>query len=129
MKFTLRMLTFPLMCCFLPIYGCSSGNYVRGASGDASITMSPKITSLAVGANQQFTAVVENVTSTPWWYLDSSNSPQGTITSNGLYTAPSVPPINDYDGFPGTQGYATVQVRADGPAPPNNFFGGGGQRL
>lgn len=86
--------------------------------------MSPKITSLAVGANQQFTAVVENVTSTPWWYLDSNNSPQGTITSNGLYTAPSVPPINDYDGFPGTQGYATVQVRADGPAPPNNFFGG-----
>lgn len=122
MKFTLSMLTLPVMCCFLPIYGCSSGNSVQAGSGAPSITMSPKITSLAVGATQQFTAVVTNA-SNVWWYLSLGDPREGIITSNGLYTAPSVPPINDYDGFPGTQGLADVQVRADGTAPTNNFFG------
>lgn len=120
MKFTLRMLTFPLMYCFLPIYGCSSGNSVQAGSGAPSITMSPKITSLAEGATQQFTAVVTNA-SNVWWYL--SDPREGTITANGLYTAPPVPPTYDYGGFPATQGYADVQVRADGTAPSNNFFG------
>jgi hypothetical protein len=122
MKLAIRTLAFLLACCSLLISGCGS-NATAHFPQNVSIAMSPKITSLPVNATQQFTATVTNYTSTPYWLVESNNSPQGTITSSGLYTAPSVPPINNYGGFPGNQGIATVQARADYPVQ-NDFFDG-----
>lgn len=120
MKLTHSMLPLPLACSLLVVCGCGSHpTYPLSVS----IAMSPKITSLPVNATQQFTATVTNYTSTPYWLVESNSSPQGTITASGLYTAPAVPPINDYGGFPGNQGFVTVQARADYPVQ-NNFFGG-----
>jgi hypothetical protein len=121
MMFVFRLLALPLTCVFLLICGC--GSHPAADPQNVSIAISPKITSLPVNATQQFTAVVTNYTSAPYWFVETNTSPQGTITSSGLYTAPSFPPINNYNGFPGNQGIATVQARADYPVQ-NNFFGG-----
>jgi hypothetical protein len=111
----------PLACCCVVTSGCGSQPTTYPQS--VSITMSPKITSLAAGTTEQFSATVTNETAAPYWLVESNSSPQGTITPSGLYTAPSVPPINNYNGFPGNQGFVTVQARVDYPVQ-NNFFGG-----
>ena len=55
-------------------------------AGSISVTVSPLIASLSSGATQQFTATVQNTTNTGVSWSVSS----GTISSSGLYTAPTV---------------------------------------
>ena len=121
MEFEQKLFALSIACCCVLTCGC--GSLAPVFPQNVSISMSPKITSLAAGAVQQFTATVTNETAAPYWLVASNSSPQGTITSSGLYTAPAVPPINNYNGFPGIQGAVTVQARVDYPVQ-NNFFGG-----
>jgi hypothetical protein len=53
------------------------------------VTISPKTASLAVGAVEQFTAVVTGTSTTSVTWSVQESSACGTISSAGLYTAPS----------------------------------------
>ncbi|HQR31679.1 MAG TPA: DUF1800 family protein [Blastocatellia bacterium] len=56
------------------------------------VTILPSTVTVAPGAKQQFTAVVSATTNkTVYWYVNGGSA-NGTITSSGLYTAPSVAP-------------------------------------
>src|SRR5262245_1162660 len=61
-----------------------------------SVTVSPATANVQEGSTQQFTATVNNSSSTAVnWQVNGiagGNSTVGTINSNGLYTAPSVVP-------------------------------------
>jgi hypothetical protein len=83
--------------------------------------MSPKIASIAVNATQQFAATVTNYTAAPTWFMQGSTA-AGTITSSGLYTAPSSPPIINYGGSTGPQAVTTVIASVTYPAA-NALFG------
>ena len=67
-------------------------------SAITSVTVSPGTANLFVKANQQFTVNVQGTggfSSTVTWYvndLQGGNATVGTITSSGLYTAPSAVP-------------------------------------
>jgi trimeric autotransporter adhesin len=87
---------------------------------NVSVAMSPKIASIAVNATQQFAATVTNYTATPTWFMQGTAA--GTITSSGLYTAPSSPPILNYGGSNGPQAVTTVIASVAYPAA-NTLFG------
>ncbi|GEM_PF-720623 len=68
-------------------------------AGAQTVTISPSSASLATGAQQQFAAAFNNFTPAQvGWYVDgklNGNNTNGTITQNGLYTAPAnVPGTN-----------------------------------
>ena len=71
--------------------GCSSSS----TSGTVSISISPTSATVALGRTQQFTATVKNTSNTAvTWQVNGTtggNSNTGTITTNGLYTAPLSP--------------------------------------
>jgi len=84
--------------------GCSSERASIGNSTTAtpstqvSITVDPAAVSLPAGQQQQFTATVSNLkdVGVTWWVNDvlGGASSFGTISSSGLYTAPSMPSAN-----------------------------------
>lgn len=68
----------------------------QAAPANVAISLSPQSATVVASGTQQFTATVsgtsnQNVT---WWVngVTGGNATVGTITSTGLYTAPSVPP-------------------------------------
>ncbi|GAC1513154.1 MAG: hypothetical protein NVS1B11_24850 [Terriglobales bacterium] len=76
--------------------GCSSGGNNPGG-GAVSVSISPSSTvSVGVNLTQQFTATVTNTSNTAvnWSVAGSgcSGAACGSISSNGLYTAPATPP-------------------------------------
>ena len=64
--------------------------------GSLSVSISPKTATVPPGATQQFTATVSNSSdSTVTWQVNSvtgGNSTDGTISTSGLYTAPTTIP-------------------------------------
>ena len=68
----------------------SNGN-VGGTPSTVTISVSPVSTTLAPGAIQQFAATVTGTTNTSVTWNIQEGSAGGTITSGGLYTAPSTP--------------------------------------
>jgi len=59
------------------------------------VTVSPAALSIPAGGTQLFTATVSVAAVTPTWQVDGvsgGNTTNGTITANGLYTAPLTPP-------------------------------------
>jgi hypothetical protein len=83
----------------LPAVGCGGGKSTStqpsspSSSQQVTIRLNQTTVSLAPGAQQQFTAVVEGTTNTAVkWSVDSTaggSASTGTITSAGMYTAPS----------------------------------------
>ena len=75
--------------------GCSSGGNGNG-NGAVAVSISPTNASVAVNLTQQFSATVTNTSNTAvTWSLSGSGcsgASCGSITSNGLYTAPATPP-------------------------------------
>ena len=71
---------------------------VTPSSTPVSVSVSPTIASVQVGQSQQFTATVSGTTNSAVnWLVNGSlggNSTVGTISSAGLYTAPSSVPAN-----------------------------------
>lgn len=74
--------------------GC--GGKKNSSSTTVAITISPTTASLAGGATQQFTATVTNTTNTAVnWQVNGEaggDATIGTVSSTGLYTAPTVLP-------------------------------------
>jgi hypothetical protein len=72
-----------------------SVNITVGSSTTVSVAVSPTSANLAPNATQQFTATVTgNSNTSVTWTVDGvagGNSATGTISSTGLYTAPSTP--------------------------------------
>ncbi len=91
-----------------------------GSQTGATVTVSPTDASLSIGASQTFTASVTGVsdTSVTWRLREGSNG--GTITSAGVYTAPSTPGtyhiIATSTADSTAAGVATVIVQAGGGA-------------
>lgn len=77
--------------------GCSSGGGNNSGGGAVSVSISPSSTvSVGVNLTQQFTATVTNTSNTAvnWSVAGSgcSGAACGSISTNGLYTAPATPP-------------------------------------
>ncbi|MGH8377873.1 MAG: hypothetical protein ACRER7_02870 [Gammaproteobacteria bacterium] len=66
-----------------------------GSSGASGVTVNPSGTQVLAGASQQMTAIAADGSTTFTWQVNGatggSNS-TGTISANGLYTAPNLPP-------------------------------------
>ncbi len=90
-----------ILCLFIFVFGlisCGGG----GDDGDSappspiSVSVSPMVATVPAAATQQFTATVQNTTNTGvTWQINSiggGDSIVGTISTNGLYTAPLSPP-------------------------------------
>ncbi len=60
--------------------------------GAVTVTVSPSTATLALGATQQFTATVTGTQNTAVLWSVDGGSAYGTITSQGLYTAPATLP-------------------------------------
>ena len=73
-----------------------SGNSIPVAVGTILVTVSPSSANITVGATQQFTATVQGTSNTAvTWSVNGvtgGNSTVGTITDQGLYTAPATVP-------------------------------------
>ena len=86
-EFSWIILSFAMCVAFLPLIGCGTGS----AASPASIT--PNAVTLQGGKSQQFRShVVGNTNGGVIWMvagLRGGNSTVGTISSNGLYTAPA----------------------------------------
>ena len=86
-------------CMLLSIAGCGghssseSGGAGSSPSGTVAITISPTSATVAAGGTQQFQATVtgSSNTSVQWQvnHIAGGNSQYGTISTNGLYTAPA----------------------------------------
>jgi hypothetical protein len=94
-----------LAACLLPILGCSASftqslssakESTPGAKTNISMSISPQSVSIVAGQSQQFTAAVSSTTNTSIsWSVNQvagGNSTTGTISSTGLYRAPSASP-------------------------------------
>jgi|HubBroStandDraft_6_1064221.scaffolds.fasta_scaffold08371_3 hypothetical protein len=93
-----------LLMCVLWFAGCSGLTDVKNGGGGGgggnttpiTVTVSPSATSVVVGQTVPFTATVTGTTNTAvnWEVagVPGGNSTVGTITTGGLYTAPSVLP-------------------------------------
>jgi hypothetical protein len=82
-----------------------------------SVTVSPSSVTVPLGAQQQFTATVNNSSNQTVTWAVTGPSANGTISANGLYTAPAVAAspatvtVTATSGVAGsTPGSATVQV-------------------
>jgi hypothetical protein len=82
--------------CFLA--ACGGGNTLGGGASITSVSVSPTSANLLTQATQQFSAAVTGTgafSTQVSWAVNSvrgGNSTVGTISSDGLYTAPAVPP-------------------------------------
>ena len=92
------------------------------------VSVAPTSASVATGATRQFTATVTGSSATPAWSVNNvtgGNSTVGTISANGLYTAPAAVPagavtVRATDPASGVSGSASVTVTTSGgPAPRN----------
>ena len=91
-----------------------------GTFGGTGVTVSPSGVQVLAGAAQQMTATASDGGTTFTWQVNGvtgGNSSVGTITSSGLYTAPSLPPsggsvtINAIEqGNSGASGSATLNI-------------------
>jgi hypothetical protein len=77
----------------IALAGCGGGG---GGSSQQQVSFSPSTATVQVGANQQFTAVVSNTANAAFsWQVNAipgGNSAVGTISSSGLYLAPTSVP-------------------------------------
>ncbi len=71
----------------LALAGCGGGG--GGTSADITIAVTPSTATLSVGETQTLTATVANTTRTGVTWSVQEGSTGGTITSAGVYTAPS----------------------------------------
>lgn len=82
-----------LVCLATGCAGISQRGNVRHSSHSVSVSISPSTANVRVGGSQQFTATVTGTSNTSVnWSVDNvvgGNSSTGTITSAGLYEAPS----------------------------------------
>ena len=94
------LLSFCLWCAgvgtsLLHISGCAGVSTTR-IPIPVSVTISPTSATVPVGGTQQFTATVQNTSNTAvTWQVNGvtgGNATVGTISSSGLYTAPTVVP-------------------------------------
>ena len=78
----------------LPVAGCGGAKSNTSGSSQVSIKLNQATATLVPGQTQQFTATVTGTDNTGvTWNVDSvsGGDPQhGTISSSGVYTAPSV---------------------------------------
>jgi hypothetical protein len=104
-KSTLGRRMILLAACLLPILGCSASftqslSSAKESTTDAktniSMSISPQSVSIVVGQSRQFTAAVSGTKNTSiTWSVNQvagGNSTTGTISSTGLYRAPSASP-------------------------------------
>ena len=109
MSSVVRPALFSLAILFISVMVACSGNAPKTTITQPSITVSisPTSATLAAGGTQAFAATVQNTADTNvTWYVNQVNggsSETGTITSTGLYTAPSV----------ASQGTFTITAVAD----------------
>ncbi|MGH8282493.1 MAG: beta strand repeat-containing protein [Gammaproteobacteria bacterium] len=85
---------WPVLCCALILTGCGGGS---SQITNPTITLTtPSSSTLVAGSTLQLRATVTNSDNTTvLWYVNNiagGNSFLGTITPQGLYTAPSLPP-------------------------------------
>src|ERR1700751_1191506 len=89
--------TLALACLVSLLNVCSSFGYSHH-HGKSSVAISPISATVQVGLSQQFTATVSGTTNPAVnWLVNgvaSGNSSVGTISSTGLYTAPSSVPTS-----------------------------------
>ena len=97
----------------------ASASVVIQSATAVNVTVTPNTAQVAVGAKQQFSATVTGTSNTAvtWSLSGCSGSGCGTITSTGLYTAPSSVPspptitvVATSVASPGISGSATVTV-------------------
>jgi hypothetical protein len=83
--------------------GCGSGS--NFSYQNVTVTISPNVASLPVNGTQQFSTTTTNAPNLPIWF-----SSGGSISSAGLFTAPSTPPVYTQDSITAgaIQGTATV---------------------
>ncbi|MFL6438130.1 MAG: hypothetical protein ACJ71Q_11155 [Terriglobales bacterium] len=105
-RYTFRSIIFALSATLLIACGGGGGNTNTGGSSNngggntpppaVSVSVSPTSASVEIGATQQFAANVSNATNTAVsWQVNGTaggNATVGTISANGLYTAPSAVP-------------------------------------
>ena len=113
--------------CLLTVSGCGGGSS-SGSNSNVSIAISPTSATVASGGTQQFQATVSGSSNTAvQWQVNSvvgGNAQNGTISSSGLYTAPTtnvssqvtVTAVSSAD--PTKSANATVTITAEAPPPP-----------
>ena len=81
--------------------GGAAASSPQSTSSTSALAISPSSVAVQIGTSQQFTAAVQGVTSNAvTWMVNNvngGNSSVGTISSSGLYTAPSTPPSTPVD--------------------------------
>jgi hypothetical protein len=77
-----------LACVSVLFSGCSGTSH----SSAGGVSVSPTTASVAVGKTQQFAATVSGTSNTGVTWAVVGGASEGTISSNGLYTAPSTVP-------------------------------------
>ncbi len=107
-------------CVAIGLVGLISCGGVAGGGGGGqpvTVTVSPSSVVVALGGQQQFTATVNNSSDQAVTWAVTGGSANGTISANGLYTAPAVAPspatvtVTAASAVAGsTPGSATVQV-------------------
>jgi hypothetical protein len=107
-------------CVAIGLVGLISCGGVAGGGGGGqpvTVTVSPSSVVVALGGQQQFTATVNNSSDQAVTWAVTGGSANGTISANGLYTAPAVAPspatvtVTATSAVVGsTPGSATVQV-------------------
>jgi hypothetical protein len=109
----MRRLSLILASALLPILiSCGGGSVAAPPPPppEPGVTVSPATASVPAGATQQFTANVVGVSNTAvTWQVEGvagGNATTGTISTTGLYTAPTVPP-------PGGSVTVTAVLQAD----------------
>jgi hypothetical protein len=115
MKLHSRLLFLLTVTSTATLTGCGGGS--KYSYQNITISVTPHITSIAVGATMTFTATVTNAPDTPDWSLSSfayANVGSPTTQQNGttfVYTAPPTPPIYTGTGaFGNTQGTVTLEA-------------------
>jgi len=98
-----------------------SGSRSYSLTVNPTISISPTSASVAAGQSQQFTSTVLGVSSVAVTWSVQSGGVGGTISSTGLYKAPSSGGIDTViatvTAFPGASASATVTVAAAAPPP------------
>lgn len=86
------------VCILAVCTACGDGSSSSSSSGTISIAISPQTVTLPVSTSAQFSATVSNSSNTDvtWQVNDTTggSATYGTISSSGLYTAPSPVPSN-----------------------------------
>jgi hypothetical protein len=78
-----------LLClCAVALFGCAGSSNSSGG-GSVTVSVTPPSASVAVRAQQQFTAKVTGTSNTAVTWSVTGGSADGTISSTGLYTAPA----------------------------------------